>query len=74
MIALIDTGVSEGKNIIDRVSLIDDVLEGNGHGNDMVAAIVSQNPDAKILSIRAMGDDGRGTVSSIVSAIEYAIN
>lgn len=75
VIALIDTGASEGPNVIDRVSLIDDVLEGsNSHANDMVTAIVSQNPDAKILSIRAMGNDGRGTVSSIVAAMEYAMN
>lgn len=75
VIALIDTGASEGPNIIDRVSLIDDALEGsNSHADDMVSAIVSQNPDARILSIRALGDDGRGTVSSIVAAMEYAIN
>lgn len=75
VIALIDTGASEGPNVVDRASLIDDVLEGNNsHANDMVAAIVSQNPDAKVLSVRALGNDGRGTVSSIVAAMEYAIN
>ncbi len=65
--------MSEGENIIGRVSLIDDTLEGNGHGNEMVAAILSQNPSAGILSVRALGNDGRGTVSSVVAAIEYAI-
>ena len=74
VIALIDTGARESANVIDRVSLIDEVLEGNGHGNAMAAAIVSQNPDAKILSVRAMGNDGRGTVSSIAAAMEYAMN
>lgn len=73
VIALIDTGASESVNVIDRMSLIDDAMEGNGHGNDMVSAIVSQNPGARILSIRAMGDDGKGTLSSIVAAIEYAM-
>ena len=73
LIALIDTGVSEHPNVVDRVSLIDDVLSGNGHGDEMVSAIVSQNEDAKILSIRAMGDNGRGSASSIIAAIEYAI-
>lgn len=74
VIALIDTGASESDNVIDRVSLIDDVLAGNGHGDKMVEAIVSQNADAKILSIRTMGNDGRGTVSSVVAGMEYAIN
>lgn len=74
VIALIDTGTSERANVIDRVSLIDDVLVGNGHGDTMVDDIVSQNPNAKILSIRALGNDGYGSYSSVVSAIEYAIN
>lgn len=74
VIALIDTGTSERANVIDRVSLIDDVLVGNGHGDTMADDIVSQNPNAKILSIRALGNDGYGSYSSVVSAIEYAIN
>ena len=74
VIALIDTGTSERANVIDRVSLIDDVLVGNGHGDAMADDIVSQNPNAKILSIRALGNDGYGSYSSVVSAIEYAIN
>lgn len=40
----------------------------------MLKAIVSQNPNARILSIRAMDDNGFGTVSSLVAAMEYAIN
>lgn len=73
VIALIDTGVSESDNVIDRVSVIDDVLEGNGHGDEMVKAIVSQDAEAEILSIRAMDDNGFGTISSLVAAMEYAI-
>lgn len=74
VIALIDTGVSESDNVINRVSLIDDVLEGNGHGDKMLSDIVSQDADAKVLSIRAMNDNGFGTVSSLVAAMEYAID
>ena len=74
VIALIDTGVSESKNVIDRVSLIGDELEGNGHGNDMLQAIVGQNENANVLSIRTMGNDGRGTVSAIIVGMEYALN
>lgn len=73
VIALIDTGTQEHANVIDRVSVIDDSLEGNGHGDAMLEAIVSQNPDAKVLSIRAMDDNGFGTISSLVAAMEYAM-
>ena len=75
VIALIDTGAEETQNVIGRVSFIDDNLSGtNSHGNEMVNAIVSQDKNAKILSIRALGDDGKGTISSIVAAMEYAIS
>ena len=74
VIALIDTGVSESANVIDRVSLIGDELEGNGHGDKMLHAIVGQNANANVLSIRTMGNDGRGTVSSIIAGMEYALN
>ena len=73
VIALIDTGVSESDSVIDRVSVLDNKLEGNGHGDQMVAAITSQDTDAKILSIRALDDSGFGTVSSLAAAMEYAI-
>lgn len=74
VIALIDTGASESRNVIDRISLIDNVLNGGTHGDDMVNNIVSQNAGAQILSIRALGNDGYGSYSAVVSAIEYAIN
>lgn len=73
VIALLDTGASASENVVDRVSLIDDALEGHSHGNDMVSAITGQNPDAQILSVRVMGNDGRGTVSAIVAGMEYAM-
>lgn len=73
VIALIDTGADKNDNVIDQVSVIDDTLNGNGHGDEMVKDIVSQNKDAKILSIRALNDEGTGTISSIVAAMEYAI-
>ena len=73
VIALLDTGASASENVVGRVSLIDDVLEGHTHGNSMAAAMAGQNPDAKILSIRVMGNNGRGTVSAIVAGMEYAM-
>lgn len=73
VIALLDTGASSSGNVIDRVSLIDEALEGHSHGNAMVSAITGQNPDAKILSVRVIGNNGRGTVSAIVAGMEYAM-
>lgn len=74
VIALIDTGVGESANVIDCVSVIEEPEASTQHGDAMLQAIVSQNPDAKILSIRAMNSNGFGTISSLVAAMEYAIS
>lgn len=74
LIALIDTGASESKNVVNRVSFAGDELEVNGHGDEMVNAIVGQNKNAEILSIRAMDENGKATVSSVVAGMEYAIS
>ena len=74
VIALIDTGVPEGPNVIDRVSMIgDSVGDDHGHGTAMMAAILAQDPDARILSIKALGADGKGSISSVYAGIEYAM-
>lgn len=74
VIALIDTGVSKSENVIDSVSMIDDTLAGGAHGHQMLSDILSQDADAKVLSIRAMNDNGSGKISSLVAAMEYAID
>jgi hypothetical protein len=74
VIALIDTGVPVGNNVIDSVSVIDDKVSGGTHGEQMLSSILSQNENASVLSVRAMNDKGYGTISSIVSAMEYAMN
>lgn len=74
VIALIDTGVGESAHVMDRVSVIEEPETSTEHGDAMLQAIVSQNPDAKILSIRAMNSNGFGTISSLVAAMEYAIS
>ena len=54
--------------------MIDGGLVGTStHAGNMVTAITEQNPDAKILSVRVLGDDNLGTISSIVAGMEYAI-
>ena len=74
VIAVLDTGMNESANVINRVSLIDDNLSStNNHGTQMRDAIVEQNSNAEVLSIRVMDDTGRGSVSSIVAGMEYAM-
>lgn len=72
-IALIDTGVPEGSGI-DAVSVIgESAADDNGHGSQMLGCILGQDPDAGILSIKALNSDGRGDVSGIYAAIHLAM-
>ncbi|MBR3397038.1 MAG: VaFE repeat-containing surface-anchored protein [Lachnospiraceae bacterium] len=71
-IALIDTGVNSGAAM--SVSMIgDDTSDANGHGTQMAGIILSENPGASILSIKALGADGSGDISAVYAAIKYAI-
>lgn len=73
VIALIDTG-TDGSTV-DAVSFVDnDVTDNNGHARKMVKTIRKQNKNAKILALKALDDNGRGTTASVVSAIQYAID
>ncbi|MCR5367163.1 VaFE repeat-containing surface-anchored protein [Eubacterium sp.] len=71
-IAVIDTG-SNG-NTYDAVSLIgDNTADDNGHGTKVINAIQSAYPDANIVSVKALGSDGRCDVATLYAAISYAI-
>ena len=74
LIALIDTGVSETIPTVGRMSVIgDDVNDGNGHGDKMARLILDENPDAKILSIKALDDGGMGSFASVYAAVSCAV-
>lgn len=73
VIALIDTG-TDGSTV-DAVSFVDgDTTDHQGHASKMIKAIRKQNKNAKILALKALDDNGKGTTASVVSAIQYAID
>ena len=76
-IALIDSGINDAdknKNIIKAESVIgDSEKDDNGHGTKMVESILSVNPDAEIVSIKALDKDAIGNVSDVYAAIQLAV-
>ena len=69
-IALIDTGAPS-----DSVSMVgDDGADRNGHGSKMKEIILANAPGARVLSIKAINDNGTGDISSVYAAIQYAID
>ena len=73
VIALIDTG-TDGSTV-DAVSFVDnDVTDNFGHATKMIKTIRKQNKNAKILALKALDDNGKGTTASVVAALQYAID
>lgn len=73
VIALIDTG-SDGSTV-DAVSFVDgDASDHQGHATKMIKTIRKQNKNAKILALKALDDNGKGTTASVVAALQYAID
>lgn len=73
VIALIDTG-TDGSTV-DAVSFVDgDASDHQGHATKMIKTIRKMNKNAKILALKALDDNGKGTTASVVSAIQYAID
>lgn len=71
-ITLIDTG-SDIAN--EKISFLgDDGSDNNGHGTDMATLILEQTDDAYIISVKAIGDNGKGSLSDVYAALRYAID
>ena len=83
LVAVIDTGISDVTNddvfkdrIIEGTSVISDsYVDDNGHGTAMakiIAEDTAEKTDVMILPIKALDENGKGTVLSIALAIKYA--
>ena len=72
-----------GWDFIHNTAIIGDGMDGNGHGThcagiaaavgDNGIGITGANPNAMILPIKVMGDDGTGDIATIVRGIDYAV-
>ena len=64
----------QDEHVINSVSVIgEDTADDNGHGDRMLAYILEEAPDAQIMSIKAIGEDGKGDISAVYAAMMYAI-
>ncbi|TYQ15388.1 UNVERIFIED_CONTAM: Subtilisin-like serine proteases [Acetivibrio alkalicellulosi] len=81
-IAVLDTGFStqreeildrvlEGKNFVQELQ---QPLDDNGHGSAVTNIIMEIDPTAKILPIKVLNEEGKGSVSNFISGIYYAID
>ena len=70
-IALIDTGSDDVAKVVSVIG--DDGTDDHGHGSAMGKYIREINPDARILSIKALDANGKGDVSAVYAAMQIAI-
>ena len=70
-IALIDTGADDVEKAVSVLG--ENAADDNGHGNLMAGIIQDRDTDVKILSIKALDENGTGTVSSVYAAIQLAM-
>ena len=71
--AVIDTGCgTEADSSVNFTT--DSDLDNNGHGTQ-IAKIIREKSDGKayILSLKAIGDNGEGSISNVTAAVKYAI-
>lgn len=71
-VAVIDTGANNADKVVSVLG--DEGTDNNGHGQLMIDTIKNYAPNAKVLSIKAIDDNGIGNVSAIYAAIKLAID
>lgn len=71
-IAIIDTGSNVAN---ESVSVLGGSLtDTNGHGTAMANYVLAQTDNAYILSVKAIGDNGKGSVTDVYAGVQYAID
>ena len=69
-VAIIDTGSNKANEAYSVIG--DDVSDKNGHGTDMSNYILNETNNAYIISIKAIGDNGKGNISDVYAAVQMA--
>lgn len=69
-VVIIDTGVNGADEAYSVIGT--DVKDKNGHGTEMASLIEESTKKAYIISVKAIGDNGKGNVSDVYAAIQYA--
>ncbi len=69
-VAVIDTGSALYNEAFSVIG--EDLSDHNGHGTAMCDLILNETDDAYIISIKAIGDDGKGSISDVYAAVQLA--
>ncbi|MBD3249046.1 S8 family serine peptidase, partial [Candidatus Woesearchaeota archaeon] len=85
-VAVLDTGIDDNEAFEDRIIMSEDfvnsgsVLDYQGHGTHVAGIVAGDGkykgvaPDAHLMNAKVLDDYGRGSTSSIISGIEWAVD
>jgi serine protease AprX len=88
VVALMDTGIADHPDLVDsvtaRVDFVNDgatSLDPGGHGTFLAGLIAAHGrtfsgvaPDAKLVSLRVLDAQGRGTMHSVLAAFDWVLH
>ena len=72
-IALLDAGVTNSETA-GKTSFIDDDTIGSDHGNNMMDIISGVAPEADVLDVRVLDDEGKGTYETVEKGIRWSVD
>lgn len=86
-VAVIDSGIEDGLDLDSRITAFYDFTHGDilaatpsdgyGHGTHVAglvaSAYVGVNPDARLIGLRVLNDQGQSSTADVLRAIEFAI-
>ena len=74
LLALVDSGAPDSANIVDSISVLgNDPRDENGHAAEVLAAILGQAPNVRVLSVRVLDAQAVGTVAATYAGIKAAV-
>ncbi len=79
-VAIIDSGISNhpelGNRVVASVDLVDPNgggEDGYGHGTHVAGLVAGVAPDAHLLNVRVLNDEGWGHASVVIAGIDYVV-
>lgn len=74
-VAVIDTGCNDTERVEKGISFFgDSISDDNGHGTAITRLILENTPqNVTVLPIKALNENGIGTISNLYSAVQYAL-
>jgi len=80
VVAIVDTGVTPSAQLAPQLvqgwDFVDNdghPADANGHGTELASIVLAQCPNCFVMPVRVLGQDGTGSIPTVVRGIRYAM-